>query len=59
LSGSRKTKTRQDLKICCPEEIAGKMGYITANQLAALAAPLKNSGHSAYLLKVLEEGIQN
>ena len=46
---------RQGLKICCPEEIAWRMGYITSDLLAGLAAPLKNSGYGAYLLKVLEE----
>jgi len=47
---------RQGLKICCPEEIAWHMGYISADQLAALAGPLRNSGYGAYLLKILEEG---
>jgi len=50
---------RQGLKICCPEEIAWRMGYINGDQLAALAGPLRNSGYGAYLLKVLEEGTQN
>ncbi len=50
---------RQGFKICCPEEIAWRMGYITAEQLAGLALPLKNSGYGASLLKVLEEGTQN
>lgn len=46
---------RQGLKICCPEEIAWRMGYITSDLLAGLAAPLKNSGYGGYLLKILEE----
>jgi len=31
------------------------MGYISAEQLPELAAPLKNSGHGRYLLEILEE----
>ena len=50
---------RQGLKICCPEEIAWRMGYISAEQLAALAGPLRSSGYGAYLLKILEEGMRN
>ena len=47
---------RQGLKICCPEEIAWQMGYISADQLAALAAPLRSSGYGAYLMRIIEEG---
>jgi glucose-1-phosphate thymidylyltransferase len=47
---------RQGLKICCPEEIAWRMGYITRAQLHALAAPLKNSGYGEYLLNVTDQG---
>ncbi|OGA04708.1 MAG: glucose-1-phosphate thymidylyltransferase [Betaproteobacteria bacterium RIFCSPLOWO2_02_FULL_62_17] len=50
---------RQGLKICCPEEIAWHMGYINADQLAALAGPLRSSGYGAYLLRILEEGSRN
>jgi len=46
---------RQGLKISCPEEIAYRMGYISAAQLEALAQPLAKSGYGEYLLKVLAE----
>lgn len=45
---------RQSLKIACVEEIAYKMGFITADQLAKLAKPLLKSGYGDYLLRVLE-----
>jgi glucose-1-phosphate thymidylyltransferase len=48
---------RQGLKIACPEEIAFRMGYITAVQLRALAKPLGNSTYGQYLEKVLTEKV--
>ena len=46
---------RQGLKICCPEEIAWRSGWISSSQLEALAAPLHNSGYGSYLLSILRE----
>lgn len=51
----RIVEERQDLKIACVEEIAYRMGFIDAEQLARLAAPLRKSGYGEYLLKVLAE----
>ena len=46
---------RQGLKICCPEEIAYHMGYITGSELEALAEPLFNSGYGRYLMEILND----
>jgi glucose-1-phosphate thymidylyltransferase len=48
---------RQGLKIACPEEIAYRMGYIDAQQLEALATPLRKSGYGEYLMRVLRESV--
>ena len=49
---------RQGLKICCPEEVAYRMGYIDAEQLEKLAAPLVKSGYGTYLLKVIKDRVK-
>jgi glucose-1-phosphate thymidylyltransferase len=46
---------RQGLKISCVEEIAYRMGYISAKQLEELAKPLCKNDYGRYLLSVLEE----
>lgn len=48
-------ENRQGLKVSCPEEIAYRSGYITANQLEAIAKPLSKNGYGSYLLDVLKE----
>ena len=50
----RVVEDRQGTKICCPEEIAWRMGFISAQQLEALAQPLIKSGYGEYLLDVLK-----
>jgi len=46
---------RQGLKIGCIEEIAYRMGFIGADGLRALAAPLMKSGYGEYLVNLLRE----
>ncbi|WP_036212307.1 glucose-1-phosphate thymidylyltransferase RfbA [Massilia sp. LC238] len=48
---------RQGLKVACPEEIAYRMGWISAAQLAELAAPMQNNGYGQYLMRVLSEKV--
>jgi glucose-1-phosphate thymidylyltransferase len=50
---------RQGLKVCCPEEIAYRVGFIDAAQMEKHAAALAKSGYGAYLLEVLQDGARN
>ena len=50
----RVTEERQGLKVCCPEEIAWRMGFIDDDQMRRLAVPLRKSGYGDYLLDLLE-----
>ena len=46
---------RQGLKICCPEEIAWRQGWIDDDRLAKLAQPLCKNGYGQYLQQLLKE----
>jgi glucose-1-phosphate thymidylyltransferase len=46
---------RQGMKIGCIEEVAYRMGYITADQLRSIAKPLVKSGYGQYLLNILAQ----
>ena len=47
-------ENRQGLKVCCPEEIAFRAGYIDASQLERLAVPLAKTGYGLYLQQLLK-----
>jgi len=50
-------QTRQGLQVCCPEEIAFAKGWINAEQLESLAAPLIKNGYGQYLHKLALRGV--
>jgi len=50
----RVMEERQGLKICCPEEIAWRQGFISDTQLEEIAKPLIKSGYGTYLIRLLE-----
>ncbi len=47
-------ENRQGLKICCPEEIVYRLGYIGEEELKKLAEPLAKTDYGKYLLRLLE-----
>lgn len=46
---------RQGIKVACPEEVAWRMGFITGEQLARLADPIRSTPYGCYLLHLLSE----
>ncbi len=48
---------RQGLKVACPEEIAYRLRYISADELRVLAAKISKSSYGEYLRRVLEETV--
>lgn len=46
---------RQGLKVCCPEEIAYRKGFIGKDKLISLAEPLKKNEYGQYLLRLANE----
>ena len=48
---------RQGLKVSCPEEVAYKMGYITADELQAIAATMAKNEYGRYLARLIHEGV--
>jgi len=50
----RTMEERQGMKVCCPEEIAYRMGFITQSRFIGLAATLTKSGYGAYLTGLVD-----
>lgn len=48
---------RQGLMVACPEEIAYRSGYITAEQVEQIGGSMKNNSYGAYLLQLLREKV--
>ncbi|MCE2879336.1 MAG: glucose-1-phosphate thymidylyltransferase RfbA [Comamonadaceae bacterium] len=48
---------RQGLKIACPEELAYRKGYISAQQLEKLAQPMLKNGYGRYLMQILQSRV--
>ena len=52
-------EARQGMKICCPEEIAFRMGFISREELETLAEQLGKSSYGTYLKEIVEEHVQS
>ena len=47
-------ENRQGLKVCCPEEIAWRKGWINDEDLLRLSRPIQKSGYGEYLISLLD-----
>lgn len=54
----RVIEERQGLKIGCVEEAAWRLGFISDDELRAVAQPLLKSGYGQYLLRLLDGGLR-
>ena len=52
----RTIEARQGTKIGAPEEVAWRLGFLTDDELAERAEPLRKSGYGDYLLGLLDNG---
>jgi glucose-1-phosphate thymidylyltransferase len=48
-------EARQGLKVACLEEVAYRMGYITAEQVEKLAQPMSKNSYGQYLLRMIKD----
>lgn len=48
---------RQGLKVACPEEIAFRAGWITAEQVVAMAQPMLKNGYGQYLMQIVKSQV--
>ena len=46
-------ENRQGLRVCCPEEVAWRNGWINDSELIKLATPLLKSGYGNYLISLI------
>lgn len=51
----RVVQDRQGIRICCPEEIAWRKGFISATDLERHGIALRKSGYGEYLLRILQQ----
>lgn len=50
----RTLEARQNFKIGCPEEVAWRQGWVSDEELLAMAEPLVKSGYGAYLQELVD-----